>query len=402
MTTTPTGTGPLAGIRVLELGQLIAGPFAGTILAYFGAEVIKVEPPGKGDPIRYWREVRDGTSLWWRSIARNKKCITCNLRSGEGRNLVRRLAASSDVVIENFRPGTVERWGLGPDDLKADNPGLVYARISGYGQTGPYASRPGFASACEGVGGLRYINGFPGDAPVRPNLSLGDTLAGLHAALGIVLALLQRERGNGRGQAVDVAIYEAVFNMLEAVVPEYDGAGVVREPSGSTLTGIVPTNTYRCADGRFVVIGGNGDSIYQRLMRAAGRTDLAEDPRLATNAGRVANEAEIDNALSQWAATLDSNELLRILEAAQVPSGPIYSVADMMADPHFQYRELFERVEIDGKPLAIPAIIPKLQETPGSTRWPGPAIGAHNAEVYGELLGLGAEDLARLLAEGTL
>ncbi len=392
---------PLEDLRVLEVGQLIAGPFTGTILAYFGAEVIKVEPPGTGDAIRSWRVVRDGTSLWWRSIGRNKKCVTCDLKRAEGRSLVRRLALASDVLVENFRPGTMERWGLGPEDLKLENPGLVYARISGYGQTGPYANRPGYASACEGIGGLRYVNGHPGQAPVRPNLSLGDTLAGVHAALGIVLALLRRERG-GAGQAVDVAIYESVFNMLEGVVPEFDGAGVVREPSGSTVTGIVPTNTYRCRDRRFVVIGGNGDSIYRRLMNAAGRTDLAEDPRLASNAGRVAHEAEIDEALAEWAGTLDSGDLLGVLEDAQVPSGPIYSVVDMMEDPHFQARGMFERVEIDGEPLAIPAIVPKLVDSPGATRWPGPDVGAHNDEVYGDLLGMLPDELARLRRDGVI
>ena len=398
---TAASRAPLEGLRVVEVGQLIAGPFTGTILAYFGAEVIKVEPPGSGDPIRGWRVVRDGTSLWWRSIGRNKKCVTCDLKRAEGRSLVRRLALASDVLVENFRPGTMERWGLGPEDLKLENPGLVYARISGYGQTGPYANRPGYASACEGIGGLRYVNGHPGQAPVRPNLSLGDTLAGVHAALGIVLALLRRERG-GAGQAVDVAIYESVFNMLEGVVPEFDGAGVVREPSGSTVTGIVPTNTYRCRDRRFVVIGGNGDSIYRRLMNAAGRTDLAEDPRLASNAGRVAHEAEIDEALAEWAGTLDSGDLLGVLEDAQVPSGPIYSVVDMMEDPHFQARGMFERVEIDGEPLAIPAIVPKLVDSPGATRWPGPDVGAHNDEVYGDLLGMLPDELARLRRDGVI
>ena len=393
--------GPLQGVRVLEVGQLIAGPFTGTILAYFGAEVIKVEPPHGGDAIRNWRVLRDGTSLWWRSIGRNKKCVTCNLREAAGRSLVRRLALSSDVLIENFRPGTMERWGLGPEDLKADHPELVYARVSGFGQDGPYASRPGYASACEGIGGLRYVNGHPGEAPVRANLSLGDSLAGVHAALGILLALFRRERG-GQGQIVDTAIYESVFNMLEGVVPEYDGAGVVREPSGTTVTGIVPTNTYRCRDGRYVVIGGNGDSIYRRLMNAADRPDMAEDPRLSSNAGRVEHEAEIDAALAAWAETLDSDALLSALEEAQVPSGPIYSVVDMVEDAHFQARGMFERVEVDGRPLAIPAMAPKLSDTPGATRWPGPEVGAHNDEVYGDLLGLSAGERDRLRREGVI
>lgn len=393
--------GPLDGVRVLEVGQLIAGPFTGTILAYFGAEVIKVEPPDGGDAIRNWRVLRDGTSLWWRSIGRNKKCVTCNLREEAGRSLVRRLALGSDVLIENFRPGTMERWGLGPDDLRAEHPDLVYARVSGFGQDGPYASRPGYASACEGIGGLRYVNGHPGQAPVRANLSLGDSLAGVHAALGILLALFRRERG-GQGQTVDTAIYESVFNMLEGVVPEYDGAGVVREPSGTTVTGIVPTNTYRCRDGRYVVIGGNGDSIYRRLMKAAGRQDLADDPRLASNAGRVDHEAEIDAALAAWAETMDSEAVLSALEEAQVPSGPIYSVADMAEDTHFKARGMFEQVEVDGRPLAIPAMAPKLSDTPGATRWPGPEVGAHNDEVFGDLLGLSAGERDRLRREGVI
>jgi crotonobetainyl-CoA:carnitine CoA-transferase CaiB-like acyl-CoA transferase len=394
---------PLDGVRVLELGQLIAGPFAGCILAYFGAEVIKIEPPEKGDPLRVWRILEHGTSLWWRSLGRNKKCITLNLYTEKGRHIARQLADRVDILVENFRPGTLEKWGLGPEELKQTNPGLIYARISGYGQTGPYASRPGFASVCEGIGGFRYINGFPSEPPVRPNLSLGDTLAGLHAVLGILLAYIQRHKPvQGVGQVVDVAIYEAVFNMLEAVVPEYDGAGVVREPSGSTLTGIVPTNTYRCRDGKYVIIGGNGDSIFQRLMRTAGRPEMATDPRLADNAGRVVHEAEIDAAIAGWTASLDVTEVLQQLEAASVPAGPIYSVVDMMQDPHFRARGLFQEVEIDGKPLKIPAIPPFLSATPGGTTWPGPAVGAHNREILGGILGLSDTALEALQREGVI
>ena len=280
---------PLDGIRVLEVGQLLAGPFAGSMLAYYGAEVIKVEPPGSGDPLRQWRELdENGTSWWWRSLGRNKKCITADLRREEGRQLAGKLARKCDVLIENFRPGVMEKWGLGPVDLWEDNPGLVYARISGYGQDGPYSARPGFASVCEGVGGLRYVNGKPGEAPMRPNLSLGDTIAGLHTALGIVMACLHRERIPGAGgQVIDTALYEASFNLLEGVIPEYDGAGDIREPSGSTLTGIVPTNTYKCADGKFIVIGANGDSIFKRLCDTMDRSDMGIDPRLENNAGRA-------------------------------------------------------------------------------------------------------------------
>jgi crotonobetainyl-CoA:carnitine CoA-transferase CaiB-like acyl-CoA transferase len=379
---------PLEGIRVLEMGQLLAGPFAGCVLGYFGAEVIKVEPPG-GDPIRGWRVVRDGTSLWWASLARNKKSVVLDLGTPRGREIAKQLAGKSDVLIENFRPGTLEKWGMGPDQLKKLNPELIVARVSGYGQTGPNAAQPGFASVCEGFAGFRYLNGVPGSAPVRPNISMGDTLAGLHAVLGILLALTARLRRKApAGQVVDVAIYESVFNMLEGVVPEYDGAGVVREPSGSTITGIVPTNTYRCADGKYVVVGGNGDSIYQRLMRAIGRPEMADAPRFATNAKRVENEREIDAAIAAWTGAHASAQVLEVLRAADVPNGPIYSVAEMMADPHFNARGMFEQVEVAGKPLKVPAIPPLLGETPGRTDAPGPALGAHTEEVLGQLLGL--------------
>ena len=390
---------PLAGVKVVELGQLLAGPFAGTLLAYFGAEVIKVEPPG-GDPIRGWRTLDDtGTSFWWRSLGRNKRSVTLDLKSDAGRELAARLIDDSDVLIENFRPGTLENWGLGPERFKESNPGLIYTRISGYGQDGPYADKPGYASVCEGIGGLRYVNGFPGERPVRPNLSLGDTVAGLHAALGIALALLERHSSQ-QGQVVDVALFESVFNLLEAVIPEFDGAGEIRQPAGSTVTGIVPTNTYRCADGKYVIIGGNGDSIFKRLMTTAERPDLAEDPRLAKNPGRVENEAEIDGAIEAWCATLPSPEVLAKLEANRVPCGPIYSAADMMADPHFQARGLFQQVEINGAPLKIPAIMPRLGGTPGGTRWPGGDAGSDTESVARGELGLSEEEFQRLKAQG--
>jgi crotonobetainyl-CoA:carnitine CoA-transferase CaiB-like acyl-CoA transferase len=307
-----------------------------------------------------------------------------------------------DVLVENFKPGTMEKWGLGPDDLKAVRSDLIYARVSGYGQTGPYASRPGFASVCEAVGGLRFVNGYADRPPVRPNLSLGDTLAGMHAVIGILLALFARRCAGGMGQVVDVAIYEAVFNMLEGVVPEYDGAGVVRGPSGSTLTGIVPSNTYICADGRYVVVGANGDSLFQRLMRAIGRPDMADDPRFRDNAGRVRHEGEIDEVIARWARQNASSVVLQVLEDISVPGGPIYSVEDMAQDPHFIARELFEQVDIDGRPLKIPAILPKLADTPGRTEWPGPALGAHTHEVLGSLLGLTSTELEQLRSDGVL
>lgn len=389
---------PLSGYRVIEVGQLLAGPFAGALLGYFGAEVIKVEPPGGGDPLRNWRVTEDGTSLWWRSLGRNKKCITLDLKTQRGRELAAQLIDGADVLIENFRPGVMENWQLGPERFKASNPSLVYTRISGYGQTGPYAKKPGFASVCEGISGFRHVNGFPGEAPVRPNLSIGDSIAGLHAAFGVALALLSRQN-SGEGQVVDVALYESMFNLLEAVVPEFDGAGVVREPSGTTVTGIVPTNTYRCKDGKYVVIGGNGDSIFKRLMAVAGRQDMADDPAMANNAGRVEHEQVIDQVLADWCASHDSPSLLSLLEEARVPSGPIYNAEDMLADPHFNDRHLFEQVEINGKPLKIPAILPKLSDTPGETAWPGGEVGSHNREVFTDLLGLNEETIEQLVAD---
>jgi crotonobetainyl-CoA:carnitine CoA-transferase CaiB-like acyl-CoA transferase len=395
---------PLDGIRIIEVGQLLAGPYVGSFLGYYGAEVIKVEPPGTGDPIRKWRILDDdGTSFWWRSLGRNKKCITINLRTDEGREILGRLIDTADVVVENFKPGTMEKWGLGPDRFKESNPGLIYTRISGYGQTGPYSSRPGFASVCEGFGGLRYVNGFPDETPVRPNLSLGDTLAGLHAALGVLMAVVHRMQDPaGRGQVIDTALYEAVFAMLEGVVPEYDGGGIVREPSGSTLTGIVPTNTYRCSDGKFIIIGANGDSIFKRLCEKMGRPDMAADPRFADNAGRVEHEPEIDAIITEWTGSMDAETALKLLEEAVVPSGPIYSVVDMMADEHFKARGLFEEIEYNGKKLKVPAMVPKLSETPGRTDWAGAEIGAFNDEILGGLLGMSDEERSKLTDEGII
>ena len=394
------GARPLEGLRVIELGQLLAGPFTGTILGYFGAEVIKVEPPG-GDPIRGWRVVRDGMSLWYRSLGRNKKSVTLDLKSERGRELVMELLATADVVIENFRPGAMEKWGLGPDDVKARNPGIIYTRISGYGQDGPYSSKPGYASVTEGFGGFRYVNGEPGEAPVRPNISLGDTVAAIHAALGVALAVIQKHKG-GEGQVIDVALYESVFNLMEGVVPEFDGGGVIREPSGTTVTGIVPTNTYRCDDGKFVVIGGNGDAIFKRLMSCAGRSDMGENPAMADNAGRIVHEQEIDAALGEWCAAHSSTHIINELEEARVPVGPIYSVEDMLADPHYNARGMFEQVEIDGEPLKIPAIMPKLSATPGRTDFPGGAIGSHNDEVLQGILSLSEKEIATLRKDGVI
>jgi crotonobetainyl-CoA:carnitine CoA-transferase CaiB-like acyl-CoA transferase len=374
------------------------------MLGYFGAEVIKIEPPG-GDPIRNWREIKDGTSLWWRSLGRNKKCISLDLKTAEGRDIVRQLMKTADIVVENFRPGVLEAWNLDPVSLQEDNPNLIYARISGYGQTGPYAEKPGFASACEAISGFRFVNGYPGEAPVRPNLSIGDTVSGLHAVIGILMALRAKdqavEQGISGGQVVDVALYESMFNLLEAVIPEYDGAGVVRQPSGTTVTGIVPTNTYKCADGKFLVIGGNGDSIFVRLMQAVGRADMAGDEKYSTNANRVTHEQEIDKVLASWCSNLPLAEAMSILEDSRVPCGPVYSAVEMMADEHFNYRGLFEQVEINGEPLKLPAMMPKLAGTPGGTEWPGPEIASHTDEIL-EGLGMDSATITHLKSLGVV
>ena len=393
---------PLSGMRVIEMGQLIAGPFTGSVLGYFGAEVIKIEPI-TGDPVRYWRLTENNTSYWWHSVSRNKKSITLNLKSDEGRQIAKDLILKSDVLIENFKPGTLERWGMSPDDLKKDNPGLISARISGYGQTGPRSHLPGYASVCEGYGGFRYVNGFPDRPPVRPNLSIGDTLAGLHAAMGVMLAYIQREKDpNGKGQVVDTAIYESVFNLMEAVVPEYSGCGAIREPSGSTITGIVPTNTYLTSDDKHVIIGGNGDSIFKRLMIAIGRPDMAEDPRLEHNQGRAENEKEIDAAIEKWTREHTSDEILTTMDEVSVPAGPILSVEDMMNDEHYIARGMFQEVEANGRTLHIPAMLPILTETPGSTEWPGPELSEHTEEVLTELLGKDEGEITQLREDGVV
>jgi crotonobetainyl-CoA:carnitine CoA-transferase CaiB-like acyl-CoA transferase len=395
---------PLEGLKVLEMGQLLAGPFASVMLAWFGAEVIKIEPPGIGDPLRTWRAMHKGTALWWYILGRNKKCVTLNLRTPKGHDIVRELVKDMDVVLENFKPGTMEKWGLGYEDLKKINPKIIMARISGWGQTGPYSHKPGFASVAEGVGGLRYVNGFPDRPPVRPNLSLGDSLAGLHAALGILMAVYHRDvKGTGQGQMVDVAIYEAVYNMMEGIVPEYDKAGVIRQREGTRLSGIVPTGTYPCKDDIYIIIGGNSDSIFKRMMQAMERPDMAADPRFEHNNDRAQHVDEIDQAIENWTRQHPSEEVVRILEGATVPVGPIYSVADMLKDPHFQARGLFEDVDLGGGDMVkLPTLVPKMSETPGGMDWVGPALGAHNREVYGGMLGYTDEQLKQLKDEGVI
>jgi len=395
---------PLKGLKILEMGQLLAGPFASVLLAWFGAEVLKIELPGVGDPLRTWRKLYEGTSLWWYILGRNKKCITLNLRRPEGQEIVRRLVQKMDVVIENFKPGTLEKWGLGYEQLKEINPRIIMVRVSGWGQSGPNSPKPGYASVAEGVGGLRYLTGYADRPPVRCNLSLGDTLAGLHAALGLLMAVYHRDvKRTGQGQVVDVAIYEAVFNMMESLVPEYDMYGLVRERQGSKLSGIVPTGTYPCKDGKYIIIGGNGDSVFKRLMHAVGRPDMAEDPRLAHNNDRVEHEQEIDETITAWTRQLMYEEALAALDEAGVPAGPIYNIADIMRDPHYIAREMFETVSLpDGTPVKLPTFGPKLSHTPGRTDWIGPVIGAHNEEVYSGMLGMDEEELSRLHEEGII
>lgn len=392
----------LEGLRVLEMGQLIAGPFCGSMLAGHGAEVIKVEPPGQGDPLRRWRMLHDDTSLWWRSIARNKRSVTIDLRRSEGQAIVRRLVEGGhvDVVVENFRPGRLQAWGLGFEQLRAAAPRLIMASISGWGQDGPMREHPGFANIAESAGGLRHLTGEPGRAPVRAGLSLGDTLAGLHAAFGVLAAVHQRDVvGTGRGQLVDVALSESVFNMLESTLPEYAVFGHVRGRTGSALEGIAPTNTYPCADGRFVVIGANSDSMFGRLMRAIGRDELADDPALAGNAGRVARADALDEAIAAWTRTRTRDAVIEALRVAQVAVGPIRNIAEIRDDPQFEARGMFEAHSLpDGTPLTLPGWVPKMSETPARTRWIGPELGAHTDEVLGDWLGLDAEELGRLRA----
>ena len=392
--------GPLEGLKVVEMGTLIAGPYCARLLAEFGAEVVKIETPGEGDPLRKWRMLHEGNSLWWYAQARNKKSIAVNLREAEGQAVVRRLAADADFVVENFRPGTLEKWNLGYDTLARDNPGLIMVRLSGFGQSGPYKDRPGFGAIGESMGGMRYITGYPDRAPVRVGISIGDSLAAMFGVIGALMALHHRGK-SGRGQVVDIALYEAVFAMMESMLPEYGYAGHVRERTGASLPGIVPSNTYPCADGRYVVIGANADSIFKRMMRAIGRADLADDPALATNDGRVKRTAELDEAIGAWTARNPLDEVLRVLEAAEVPSGRIYSIADIAADLHYQARGMIERHRLGDRDVVLPGIVPKLSETPGETKWIGPRLGEHTDAVLAAA-GYGVEEIVALRARGVV
>jgi formyl-CoA transferase len=376
--------GPLSNLKVVELGTLIAGPYCARLMAEFGADVVKVETPGEGDPLRKWRRLHDGTSLWWYAQARNKKSVAVNLREADGQAIVRRLAAGADIVVENFRPGTLEKWGLAYETLARDNPGLIMVRISGFGQTGPYKERPGFGAIGESMGGMRYITGYPDRAPVRVGISIGDSLAAMFGVIGALTALHHRTT-SGKGQVIDVALYEAVFAMMESMLPEFGLDGYVRERTGASLPGIVPSNTYPCKDGSYVVIGANADSIFKRMMRAIGRADLADDPALAGNDGRARRTQELDQAIEQWTSSHTLDEAMDVLEGAEVPAGRIYSIADIAADLHYRARGMIERHRLGDQELLLPGIVPKLSETPGETRWPGPRLGEHTDTVLAAL-----------------
>ncbi|MGZ5269114.1 MAG: CaiB/BaiF CoA transferase family protein [Ramlibacter sp.] len=393
--------GPLAGLKVLELGQLIAGPFAAKTLADFGADVIKVEPPAGGDPLRKWRLLKDGTSVWWQVQSRNKRSVALDLKDPAAQDVVRRLAGEADVLIENFRPGAMEGWGLGPDALLAANPRLIVLRISGYGQTGPYRDRPGFGVVAEAMSGLRHLTAEPGRVPVRVGVSIGDTLAALHGVIGILLALHHRH-ASGKGQVIDVALYEAVFNCMESLLPEYSAFGAVRQPAGRALPGIAPTNAYRSSDGGYALVAGNGDSIFRRLMGVIGRPDLAADPGLADNAGRVARVAELDGAIGEWTARHTVDQVLTALDEAKVPAGRIYTVADIAADPHYKARGMLDEVRMDdGSALLVPGIVPKLSLTPGGHRRNAPALGQDTDAVLREV-GLTEAQIQALKARGVV
>ncbi len=388
--------GALDGLKVVEMGQLIAGPFAGKTLGEFGADVIKIEAPGAGDPLRNWRLIQDGTSVWWQVQSRNKRSIALDLRSKEGQDIAKKLIAQADVLIENFRPGTLEGWGMSYDELSKINPGLVMLRISGYGQTGPYRDLPGFGSIGEAMGGLRHLTGEPGRVPVRCGISIGDTLAALHGTIGVLTALYHRKVNGGMGQVIDVALHEAVFNVMESLIPEYSAFGVVREPAGSALPGIAPSNADRCSDGGVVLIAGNGDSIFKRLMTAIGRDDLGNDPALADNAGRVKRVAELDAAIEAWTLQQPTADVLAVLGEAKVPAGRAYTAKDIVEDPHYRAREMVLKQQTrDGHEIDVPGVVPKLLGTPGSVRSSAPKLGDDTDAVLGEI-GFSGNDIAAL------
>ena len=399
--------GPLTGVKVIEMGQLIAGPFCGKIMAEFGAEVIKIEPPSTadsegGDPLRTWRQMHNGTSLWWSLQARNKKSVAVNLRVKEGQEIIRKLAKDVDILIENFRPGTLEKWNLGWEPLSAINPKLIMVRLSGYGQTGPYKDRPGFGIIGEAMGGMRHITGYPDRAPVRVGVSIGDAIAAMYGAIGALMALHHRHANGGNGQVVDVALYEAVFSLMESMLPEFGMTGFVRERTGSSLPGIVPSNSYTTKDGKFVVIGGNGDSIFKRFMHAIGRVDMANDPAIANNAGRFAHTEEIEKVIGDWCSSHDLAHVLQVLEQADVPGGSIYNIQDIVRDVHYQARDMIQTHKLgDGKDISLPGIVPKFSDTPGQTQWLGPKLGEHTEEIL-QALGYSNEQQTQLRSTGVI
>ena len=390
---------PLAKLKVVEMGQLIAGPFAAKTLADFGADVIKIEPPKVGDALRKWRLLKDGTSIWWQVQSRNKRSLSLDLKQAEAQEIVRTLIKEADVLIENFRPGTLEGWGLDPEKLLEINPRLIVLRISGYGQTGPYRDKPGFGVVAEAMGGLRHLTAEPGRVPVRVGISIGDTLASLHGVIGILLALQERHN-SGKGQIIDIALYEAVFNCMESLLPEYSAFGEVRQAAGSALPGIAPTNAYQCADGGYVLVAGNGDSIFKRLMTVIGRDDLGNDPQLENNDGRVKRVAELDQAIGEWAKTLSTTKALEVLDSVAVPAGRIYTVADIASDPHYKARENIQTIQMqDGSKVDVPGVIPKLSRTPGSIKTLAPDIGQNTDEVL-KSIGLTDDQVASLKERG--
>ena len=390
---------PLANLKVIEMGQLIAGPFAAKTLADFGADVIKIEPPKVGDALRKWRLLKDGTSIWWQVQSRNKRSLSLDLKQAEAQDIVRTLLKETDVLIENFRPGTLEGWGLDPEKLLELNPKLIILRISGYGQTGPYRDKPGFGVVAEAMGGLRYLTAEPGRVPVRVGISIGDTLASLHGVIGILLALQERHQ-SGKGQIIDIALYEAVFNCMESLLPEYSAFGEVRQAAGSALPGIAPTNAYLCSDGGYVLIAGNGDSIFKRLMTVIGREDLGGDPELENNDGRVKRVAELDQAIGEWAKTMNTDKVLAALDSVAVPAGRIYTVVDIANDPHYKARENIQNIKMaDGSTLDVPGVIPKLSRTPGSIKTLAPQIGENTDEIL-KSIGLSELQVASLKERG--
>ncbi len=395
---------PLEGVKILELGNLVAAPYAGKLFAEFGAEVIKVEEPKNGDPLRNWRVMHEDTSVWWYVQSRNKKSVTINLREPEGQEIVKTLIGKVDVVLENFKPGTLERWGLGYEEIQKVNPSAILTRISGYGQTGPYKEKPGFGSVAEAIGGLRFLTGYPDRPPVRAGIAIGDMIAGLYAVIGTLMALRARDEDpEKKGQVVDVALYEAVFSLLEGILPEYDLTGLVRERTGSTLPGIAPSNTYKCADEKHIVIGGNGDRIFQRLMTAIGREDMANDPLYASNQGRADHAEFIDSVIEDWTLQHSMDEVRRILDEASVPVGPIYGINDIVNDEHYQARDMLKEIVLpDGVKMTVPGIVPKLSETPGDIEWNGPILGAHNEEIYKDFIDLSEEEFKRLKEKGVI